>query len=236
MQAMRSYAAATWIGLALATALAGDGGWQATFDEDETSFAATGRNAYFVLEPGYTLELEGRDDGLPLRLVITVLDETRTVDGVETRVVEERESVDGRLVEISRNYFAISSETSNVYYFGEETTLIADDGTRRQGEDSWEAGVDGATYGMIMPGSPQAGMKHYQEHAPATAMDRAEVVGLDERVTVPAGEFTSCLRVRETNPLEHGEEEYKLYAPGVGLLVDENLKLVRYGPGKVTEY
>jgi hypothetical protein len=38
------------------------------------------------------------------------------------------------------------------------------------------------------------------------------------------------LRVRETNPLEDGEEEYKLYAPGVGLIVDENLKLLRQGP------
>jgi hypothetical protein len=46
---------------------------------------------------------------------------------------------------------------------------------------------------------------------------------------VPAGSFTNVLRVEETTPLERGEREYKLYAPGVGLLQDESLELVSYG-------
>ena len=80
-----------------------------------------------------------------------------------------------------------------------------------------------------MPGEPKVGQKYYQEIAPKRAMDRAEVIGLDETVKVPAGEFSKCLKTRETTPLEPDEREHKYYAPGVGLLIDGNLKLVKYG-------
>ncbi len=204
-------------------------GWRTEFGESKTDLVPTGRNPYFILEPGYQLVLEGQDDGRSIQLVITVLDETKAVDGVETRIVEERESADGELEEVSRNYFAISKNTTSVYYLGEETTLY-DDGVARKGPDSWEAGVNGARIGLIMPGEPRVKMKHYQEQAPGTAMDRAEVVSINESAVVPAGKFGRCLRVRETNPLEGNEKEYKLYAPGVGLIVDAGLQLVRYGP------
>src|SRR3979411_1442168 len=69
-----------------------------------------GRNPYFILEPGYVLVLEAGNE----RLTITVLNETRRIDNVETRIVEERETDNGRPAEISRNYFAISKRTNNV--------------------------------------------------------------------------------------------------------------------------
>jgi len=58
------------------------------------------------------------------------------------------------------------------------------------------------------------------------AMDRAEVVSLTERLTTPAGTFEKCLKTRETTPLEPGDTEYKLYAPGVGLVQDGPLVLM----------
>ena len=86
--------------------------WTDTFPVEE--FSSTGANPYFILEPGYTVVLTGRDDGKSAHLTITVLNETKTVDGVETRVVEEREVLDGELVEVSRNYFAIGTRTNSV--------------------------------------------------------------------------------------------------------------------------
>src|SRR5262245_35753589 len=85
-----------------------------TFRIEEGELGPTGVNPYFILEPGYTLTFEGKDEGQDALLVITVLDETRKVDGVETRVVEERESLGGKLVEVSRNWFAISKKTNTV--------------------------------------------------------------------------------------------------------------------------
>ena len=50
--------------------------------------SSTGRNRYFVLEPGFQLVLEGKEGGKTTVLTITVLNDTKMVDGVETRVVE----------------------------------------------------------------------------------------------------------------------------------------------------
>jgi hypothetical protein len=57
-------------------------------------------------------------------------------------------------------------------------------------------------------------------------MDRAQIVSVSERVTTPAGTFEKCLKTEETTPLEPGDKEYKLYAPGVGLVRDGPLALV----------
>src|SRR5437773_1384357 len=93
--------------------------WTNDFSAEKDALSSTGRNAFFILEPGYQLVLENGNE----RLVISVLNETKKVDGVETRVVEERETNDGQVVEVSRNYFAISKRTGNVYYFGEDVDI-----------------------------------------------------------------------------------------------------------------
>ena len=59
-------------------------------------------------------------------------------------------------------------------------------------------------------------------------MDRAQIVSLTGRLKTPAGQFEKCLKTEETSPLERGKA-YKLYAPGIGLVLDGNLKLTRYG-------
>ncbi|MBK7403854.1 MAG: hypothetical protein IPJ41_04265 [Phycisphaerales bacterium] len=204
----------------------GDERWTSEFLVDKAELATTGRNPFFVLEPGYTLTLEDGDD----RLVITVLDETRTVDGVETRVVEERESEDGELAEVSRNFYAISSRTSSVYYFGEEVDIY-EGGKVVRHEGAWLSGEGHARFGMMMPGDALLGARHYQEFAPGVAQDRAEIVALGETFETPAGHFDHCLKVVETSPLEPSSRESKLYAPGIGLIQDGSLRLVQHGMG-----
>jgi hypothetical protein len=198
--------------------------WTSEFAVDKRELSATGRNTYFILEPGYRLVFEDGNE----RLVITVLAETRPVDGVETRVVEERETKEGKLVEISRNYFAIDRRTNDVFYFGEEVDIYKG-GRVASHSGAWLSGVKGARFGLMMPGHVGLRMRHYQEVAPGVAMDRAEVVSLSETVQTPAGEFTDCLKVEETTALEPGVREYKYYAAGVGLVRDGSLKLVKYG-------
>ena len=200
-----------------------DKSWISEFQVDQSDLTTIGRNPYFVLEPGYSLTLEQGTE----RLRITVLDETRVIDGVETRIVEERETKNDQLVEISRNYFSISRRTRDVYYFGEDVDIYAA-GKIVSHEGAWQAGMNGARFGLMMPGSPVMGQRFYQEFAPRVAMDRAEVVGLSGNLKTPAGNFNQVLKIIETTPLERGSEA-KYYASGVGLLQDGGLKLVKYG-------
>lgn len=209
------------------TALADDASFKQTFDLPKDRFVSTGKNEYFNLEPGFQMVLEGKEDGEDAKLVISVLNETKTVDGVETRIIEERESQGGELIEVSRNYFAIDKATNDVYYFGESVDIYAD-GKVTEHSGSWESGKDGAHFGLFMPAKPEKGAKYYQEIAPKIAMDRFEIISATETVKVPAGEYKNCVKTEETTPLESGAE-YKLYAPGVGLLVDGDLKLTKSG-------
>ncbi len=207
--------------------------WAIPEPEPATDLATAGRNDYFILEPGYAIELAGKEGRRAVSVTILVTNETVTVDGVETRVVEEREWVGGKLVEVSRNFVAISKRTGNVYYFGEE---VDDYGTRGEvvgHEGGWRAGVDGAKRGMLMPGTPVVGARYYQEHSPGRAMDRAEIVSVTASEKTPAGAFTRCVQVVETNPLESGERETKVHAPGIGIIRDGSLRLVRYGVQKL---
>ncbi|HUL73169.1 MAG TPA: hypothetical protein VLT86_08705 [Vicinamibacterales bacterium] len=204
-----------------------DPSWTSDFHVDASEWTDTGRNPYFILEPGYTLVLEAGGE----RLVVTVLNETKVVDQVTTRVVEERETKDGQPVEVSRNYFAMSSRTNAVFYFGEDVDAYRN-GKVVNHDGSWLAGEKGARFGLMMPGLPLIKARYYQEIAPLSAMDRAEIVSLTERLQTPAGTFTSVLKTIETSQLEAGPGEAKYYAAGIGLLQDGSLKLVRYGAGK----
>jgi len=194
------------------------------FDFVESELVSSGTNPYFVLEPGFTARFEGGGG----TLVITVLAETKKVGEVETRVVEERETDEGELVEVSRNYFAISKRTNDVYYFGEDVDNYEDGKLANHG-GSWLAGKDGARAGLMMPGTPLVGARHYQEIAPGHALDRAEILSLSESYATPAGKFERVLKVEETTPLEPKEKEHKHYARGVGLLNDGEMKLVKFG-------
>lgn len=203
-----------------------------TFTVAADEWASTGRNPYFILEPGYTLVLDGTEGDKDVHLTITVLDETRKIAGVETRVVEERQTEDGQLVEVAHNYFAISTRTKDVYYFGEDVNVYKD-GKVTSHEGSWRAGKHGAKFGLMMPAQPKVGDRYYQELAGDVAQDRAEVVSLSEPLTTRAGKFDDCLQTKETTPLKKGDPEYKFYAPGIGLVRDDDLLLTSYGrPGK----
>jgi hypothetical protein len=200
--------------------------WRRTFTVDKANLVDAGRNAYFVLEPGYRLLYQKGAD----TLVITVLGETKIVDGVRTRVVEERETEGGQLAEISRNYFAIDTTTGDVYYFGEDVDEYRNGKVTGHG-GSWLAGVNGARFGLMMAAKPRIGDRYYQELAPKVAMDRAEVVSLTEQIEVPAGTFRNCLRTRESSAVEGGAED-KWYAPDVGLIKDADFVLVKIEKGK----
>jgi hypothetical protein len=201
--------------------------WMDSFQVNLNELATEGENPYFVLKPGYQLTLEKKDGGKLVQLVVTVLQETMNVGGVNTRVVEERETSGGQLVEVSRNFFAIHPRTRDVYYFGEDVDMYKN-GKLDNHDGAWRHGTNNARFGLFMPGMPKIGMRYYQEYAPKVAMDRSEVVSLDERSQTPAGMFDKCVKMKETTPLERFAREFKVFAPGIGLVQDGDLKLVSH--------
>ena len=200
--------------------------WTDSFGQENCTFSSRGRNSYFILTPGHQLVLESSKE----KVVITVLDETKRIGGIETRVVEEREQKHGKLVEVSRNFFATCKEHGDVFYFGEEVDDYKDGKIVNHGGE-WRADEKDSKAGMIMPGTILLGARHYQEIAP-TAMDRAEIVGIGVSMKTSAGKFRNCIRVEETSGLDPNEKCYKTYAPGVGIIQDEDLLLTSYSTGK----
>jgi hypothetical protein len=196
--------------------------FRSDFPVEKSRLRASGANLYFPLDPGYRLTYQnGREI-----VTTTILNETRMIDGVETRAVEDRETKDGALTELTRDYYAIDPESGDVYYLGEDVDVYKN-GKVVGHEGAWISGVGRAKFGLMMPGNPIVGMKFYQEQAPKIAMDRIEILNISERVTTPAGTFEKCVHVRETSPIEAGVSEDKWYAMGVGCVKDGLMPLVR---------
>jgi hypothetical protein len=197
--------------------------WQSRFPVDRSLLGVKGSNLYFNLTPGFQLSYaHGKNTQ-----VVKVLNETRRIDGVETRVVEDREMKNGQLVELTRDYYAIDSATNDVYYFGEDVDVYRN-GKVVNHEGAWLSGVNGAAFGLMMPGHPQPGQRFYQESAPGVGMDRAEIQPDTPTLRTPAGSFDKCLHVVETSPLEKGST-HKWYAAGVGAVRDSEMSLVKWG-------
>jgi hypothetical protein len=189
-------------------------------------------NPFFPLEPGTVFSYGGtqtdQDTGEAVveRNDLFVTFETQEIAGVTTKVVRHTEYANGVLVEDTIDRYAQDTE-GNVWYLGEVTFSFEYDDqgnfVESSTEGSWEAGVDGAQPGHIMPADPGFGAGYFQEFAPGVAEDEAIVVGVDQEVTIGLGEFDGVLKTLDTTALEPDLAEFKYYAPGVGQVLEEEL-------------
>jgi hypothetical protein len=182
---------------------------------------------------------ETAPDGTRQRDVVVVLPRTKAIaNGLTARVVSDVTNEDGVPVEVTRDYYA-QDRCGNVWYLGEATTEYENDRPVSTA-GSFEAGVDGAEAGVVVPARPKQGMRYRQEQYSGHAEDRAEVFSLREQVDVPLWHFGRgrVLMTRETNPLEPKVLEYKYYARGIGPVLAigvsgdaDREELVRYTKG-----
>jgi hypothetical protein len=186
---------------------------------DPNAFQTTVDNNYFPLIPGTIKTFEGDEDGTPSRVVTEVLTDTAAVAGVTCTVLVETEYEDEDLNEISRNWFAQEKATGNVYYFGEEVDGY-EDGEIVSHEGAWKVGEEADAPGLIFPADPQIGDVFNPESVPDLTEETAEIIEMGLEYSTPYGDFTDVIRVEEH---ESGESsaEWKLYAPGVGLIAEE---------------
>ena len=182
---------------------------------DPADFVAEIDNQWWPMPPGTRwVYRETGDEGAHQRVEVTVADETREVAGIEATVVHDVVSEDGKVIEDTYDWYA-QDEAGNIWYLGEDTTEY-DENRKPSTEGSWEAGVDGAEAGVIMPANPEVGMAFRQEYYEGEAEDAGEILSLDEQVEVPFGSFDNVLMTKDFTPLEPDVLEHKFYAKGIG--------------------
>ncbi len=208
---------------------------------DPADFTTRIDNPYLPMKPGSRWVYRETDpEGAKLRVAVTVTPKTKMIaNGVTARVVHDVVTEDGKPVEVTDDWYA-QDRCGNVWYLGEATKEY-ENGKVVSTEGSFEAGVDGAQAGVIMPAKAREGLRYRQEYYVGHAEDRAEVVTVKEQVQVPFGHFGKgkVLMTRDLNPLEPKILEYKFYARGVGLVLaigvsggSDREELVSYRRGK----
>jgi hypothetical protein len=200
---------------------------------DPTDFTSPVSNPYFPLEVGRVAILRGSEDGTRLHERVTVTTRTKTIQGVTATVVSDVQFVDGVLEERTRDWYA-TDDSGNVWYLGEATAEYDRHGHIVSTEGSWQAGVDGARAGIVMPSDPRPTIAYRQEFLRGEAEDQAWIVARRARATVAYGTLDHLVRSFEWSRLEPGVMDAKLYALDLGIVKEativggtERLELVR---------
>jgi hypothetical protein len=190
-----------------------------TFDKSNFHDPLKIDNKYFSFKPGTIMIYNGTDEeGKPDRDVITVTNETKEIQGIPTRAVNDTEWVNGKRVETTNDWYA-QDDKGNVWYMGEFTTDFTN--KKNPHEGSWQAGVNGGKGGIIMMAEPKVGVTYDQELAKGIAEDKATVISLNNNLTVPYGSFSNVLKTKEFSTLEPDVSENKYYAANVGDLKEK---------------
>ena len=186
---------------------------------DPADFTTDIDNAYWPMKPGTRWTYHEIDTkGNVSDVVVVVTTKTKKVaNGVTARVVRDTVRRDGEILEDTFDWYA-QDRDGNVWYLGEQTAEF-EHGEVASTEGSFEAGADGAEAGIIVPAHPKAGLAYREEYLKGEAEDNGEVLGVDEMVEAPYGQFDGALLVKDTSSIEPDVLEYKLYAKGVGLVL-----------------
>jgi uncharacterized membrane protein YkoI len=184
---------------------------------------------YYPIVPGHKHVHERPDhpDG-KYRKETVVLDSTEDFDlpGIgkfKTAVVQEEEYMDGVLTQRALNWFAVDKTTNSVYAFGEVSWEINEEG-KPVFEGTWRAGdLDGdgvAEPGLLMPGTFTVGGRYIFDGGQNQAYGGAENMETGIEITVPAGTFKNCVRVREQGLINLKDITDKIWCPVVGVVLD----------------
>lgn len=185
-------------------------------------FLSTITNPYLPFVPGTTYIYEGQTEDGTERIEVEVLTETKVVMGVTATIVRDTVYLNGEIIEDTFDWFAQDKE-GNVWYFGEETKEY-ENGQPINTAGAWEAGVDGALPGIVMPAHPQGGQTYRQEYYLGEAEDMAEILSLNESITIAYGSFANVVQTKDWTPLDPTIVEHKFYAPGIGLILETKVQ------------
>jgi hypothetical protein len=189
------------------------------FDAARFSDPTTVDNPWQSLQPGMQFAYRGTtiegSERVGHRLVSTVTDLTKVIDGIRTVVVWDRDFSAGELVEAEIAFFA-QDDAGNVWELGEHPEAYEDG--KIVESPTWIHGIDRARAGISMKAAPHPGTPSYSLGlGPAVGFtDRARVMKVGDRTCIPSRCFSDVLLVDEFNPDQPGKHQLKYYAPGVG--------------------
>src|SRR5712691_8959560 len=178
-------------------------------------FSANVDNPMFPLTPGTTLVYSGTKDGKQAIDLFAPSQQTAVIDGVTTRIVQDRGYLNGLLEERTSDYYA-QDRCGNVWYFGEDTATLDKHGNVISTEGSFHAGVDGAQPGVFMQAQPQVDRRFRQEWYSGHAEDTFKAIDLSTPISVPYGSFENALLTEESTALEPAVLDNKYYVQGIG--------------------
>ena len=191
----------------------------ADFDSAKFSDPTTVDNQWFPLKPGMQLTYAGSalDGGekIARKVVFTVTDLTKTLNGVPTLVAFDRDYNDGELVEPELVFFA-QDDDGNVWTLGQYPEEYEDG--KLVGTPAWIAGLEGAKAGLVMRTAPKPGTPEYSQGLGPKVeyADRAKVRKLDEQTCVPTGCYANVLVTEEWDRADPAARQLKYYARGIG--------------------
>lgn len=185
---------------------------------DPAEFQTTVDNPYFPLLAGTVNTFVEKDGAKTAQNTVEVTSDTKMIAGVRCVVVHDTVKQGDALLEDTYDWYA-QAKDGTVWYFGEDTTEFKPGGGASKA-GSWEAGVDGAQPGIVMPAHPVPGQPYRQEYLAGKAEDMGQVVAVGAATTVPAGTYTDVVKTKEWSMLESGTES-KWYARGVGFVREE---------------
>ena len=183
---------------------------------DPADFTADITHPYWPMTVGTRwIYREVDEEGKTLKTDVIVTSATRKLaNGITARLVRDTVRAEGAILEDTVDFYA-QDRAGNLWYLGEDTAEF-ENGTVTSRAGSFEAGVDGALPGVILPAAPARGMRYRQEYYRGHAEDSGEILSTDEIAQVPHGLFRGAVLTKDINPLEPNALEYKLYAKGVG--------------------
>jgi hypothetical protein len=187
---------------------------------DPADFVAGVDHPFFPLKAGSKWAFDGDE-----HVEVTVLPETKLILGVAATVVHDQVFVDGALEEDTFDYYA-QDRDGNVWYFGEKTAELDENGKVTSTAGSWIGGVDGALPGIVMLAVPQVGDEYRQEYLAGEAEDLGTITALTGSIKVmgTTSSGADVLVTEEWTPLEPAIRERKTYVRGFGVVESRRIK------------
>jgi hypothetical protein len=187
-----------------------------------SNFVSVIDNKYYPLPVGRTWIYRGVKDGRSQTDTVKVLARTKLVaEGIRARVVSDIATDGSKVLEKTFDWYA-QDKQGNVWYVGEDTTAYLPNG-KIDKSGSWEAGIHDGEPGLIMKAAPKVPNAYRQEYLAGQAEDTAWIVGGTDSLTVPYGTVHHVLTSLEATRIEPGLYDKKVYAPGVGIVLEQTV-------------